>query len=241
MWTWLRGQQAKTAETLGGVKVRRRKGMRNMTLRINSKGEAIVSAPPRLSLSHIRVFIDKHSHWLETQRQARETTARLDEGATVLWQGERCTLRRTGKLRGQLYVSHETTPPTLWVPGDTAAVPRRLKQALMKQVQSDVPVMLDILIHRGAKKPLRVAFKDTRSRWGSCSSRGTINLSWRLGMAPPEVLFYVLAHELAHLDVFDHSPAFWDRLKTLDPAMNSAKAWLKAHGPEIMRYPLSSV
>jgi hypothetical protein len=72
------------------------------------------------------------------------------------------------------------------------------------------------------------------TRWGSCSSSGTINYNWRLIMAPPFVLDYVAAHEVAHLVEMNHSAAFWATVKRTLPEMDKGRAWLKAHGRALM-------
>ena len=83
----------------------------------------------------------------------------------------------------------------------------------------------------------RIAIKDTRSRWGSCSSHGNLNFSWRLIMAPEAVLDYVVAHEVAHLREPNHSPRFWALVEQLCPAYRARRAWLREHGRELAAWP----
>ncbi|TNE83554.1 MAG: M48 family peptidase [Rhodobacteraceae bacterium] len=75
-----------------------------------------------------------------------------------------------------------------------------------------------------------ITLRDTRSRWGSCSASGALSYSWRLIMAPPEVLDYVAAHEVAHLAEMNHSPAFWRVVAELRPGFKAERAWLKRDG-----------
>jgi predicted metal-dependent hydrolase len=82
----------------------------------------------------------------------------------------------------------------------------------------------------------RITLRDTRSRWGSCTARGALNFSWRLVMAPPHVLDYLAAHEVAHRVHMDHSEAFWAVCARLSPDLARAEAWLKAHGPSLHRF-----
>ncbi len=81
-----------------------------------------------------------------------------------------------------------------------------------------------------------VSVKDTRSRWGSCSARGNLNFSWRLIMAPENVLSYVVTHETAHLQHLDHSGDFWNLVKQRCPAFQTAKGWLKQNGASLMNW-----
>lgn len=81
-----------------------------------------------------------------------------------------------------------------------------------------------------------LALADPRARWGSCSAAGRLMFSWRLVMAPPEVLDYVAAHEVAHLAEMNHSPAFWAVVARLCPGHAAPRAWLRAEGPGLHRY-----
>jgi predicted metal-dependent hydrolase len=82
----------------------------------------------------------------------------------------------------------------------------------------------------------RLRIGDQRSRWGSCSPRGTLSFNWRLVLAPLEVLDYVLVHELCHLRVLDHSQRFWGLVEEHRPRWREQRAWLRAHGPELLAF-----
>ena len=82
----------------------------------------------------------------------------------------------------------------------------------------------------------RIRIGDQRSRWGSCSSRGTLSFSWRLVMAPSWVAEYVVVHELCHLRHMDHSPRFWRLLDGAFPHRRRAQRWLRLHGAELLAY-----
>jgi hypothetical protein len=82
----------------------------------------------------------------------------------------------------------------------------------------------------------RITLRDTRSRWGSCTEAGALMYSWRLVMAPPEVLDYVAAHEIAHLAVMDHSPRYWAVVRGLCPGFEASRRWLRDNGQELHRY-----
>lgn len=80
----------------------------------------------------------------------------------------------------------------------------------------------------------RIAIRDQKTRWGSCSSKGTLSFNWRLMLAPPAVLDYVVVHELCHLTHMDHSPAFWQAVETVCPDYRELRKWLKEHGDELV-------
>ena len=82
----------------------------------------------------------------------------------------------------------------------------------------------------------RVVVRDQRTRWGSCSSRGTLSFNWRLALAPPDVLDYVVVHELCHLREPNHSPRFWRLVEDARPEYARHERWLKDHGWELLAY-----
>ncbi len=84
-----------------------------------------------------------------------------------------------------------------------------------------------------------LTLRDTRSRWGSCSAAGGLMFSWRLILAPPEILDYVAAHEVAHLAEMNHSPAFWRVVAGLCPDYARHRAWLRKHGQTLHAYDFS--
>jgi predicted metal-dependent hydrolase len=82
----------------------------------------------------------------------------------------------------------------------------------------------------------RIALRDQRSRWGSCSTRGTLSFNWRLVLAPHDVLDYVVVHEVCHLVEHNHGPGFWRLVERRRPAWRESKAWLDVHGWELLAY-----
>jgi predicted metal-dependent hydrolase len=82
----------------------------------------------------------------------------------------------------------------------------------------------------------RIAIRDQRTRWGSCSANGNLSFNWRLVLAPFEVFDYVVVHELCHLRVPNHSRRFWQLVESRRPAWRDQKAWLDEHGPELLAF-----
>jgi predicted metal-dependent hydrolase len=85
-------------------------------------------------------------------------------------------------------------------------------------------------------EPARVQFRDQRSRWGSCSTRGTLSFNWRLVLAPFDVLDYVVVHELCHLREPNHSSRFWKLVEQRRPDWRAQRDWLHEHGPELLAF-----
>ena len=106
----------------------------------------------------------------------------------------------------------------------------------MRQARADLVAAVTRHTATLAVNARRVTLRDTTTRWGSCSSSGALNFSWRLIMAPPYVLDYLAAHEVSHLVQMNHSDAFWAIVARLIPDYARAESWLKTHGVELMRY-----
>lgn len=80
----------------------------------------------------------------------------------------------------------------------------------------------------------RITIRDQKTRWGSCSAKGTLSFNWRLMLAPPAILDYVVVHELCHLTHMNHSAAFWQAVESVYPDYRTARKWLKDHGHELV-------
>jgi hypothetical protein len=82
----------------------------------------------------------------------------------------------------------------------------------------------------------RITLRDQRSRWGSCSSKGTLSFNWRLVLAPHDVLDYVVVHEICHLVELNHGAQFWKLVEKRRPSYRESRQWLDDHGWEILAY-----
>ena len=139
---------------------------------------------------------------------------------------DRALLRHREWLARQL----ERAPrPRLELPPIGEAAGRRLARTTIAALAAAEARELEV-------RYARIAIRDTRSRWGSCSSRGTLSFSWRLVLAPPEVLDYVVVHELCHLRVPNHSRAFWRLVESRRPRYSEPRRWLREHGWELLAY-----
>jgi predicted metal-dependent hydrolase len=106
----------------------------------------------------------------------------------------------------------------------------RLRAWLKTAARRRLSAACDHYAARLGRPYTRLTLRDTRSRWGSCSAQGGLNFSWRLFMAPPDVLDYVAAHEVAHLAQMNHSPAFWAEVSRLFGPHETQRRWLRAEG-----------
>jgi predicted metal-dependent hydrolase len=126
--------------------------------------------------------------------------------------------------------------PRICVSGEERHGPRRLADWLRAEAKADLVKRVE---HHGAAlgcSPKRISVRDQSTRWGSCSTSGTLCFSWRLIFAPSFVLDYVAAHEVAHLREMNHSQRFWRLVRQTVPDMQRARAWLKQNGAELHRF-----
>jgi predicted metal-dependent hydrolase len=115
-------------------------------------------------------------------------------------------------------------------------VARRVADFLKREAKRDLEAASRAAAEKLGVRLRRIAIRDQTSRWGSCSAEGVLSYSWRLILAPPFVLDYLAAHEVAHLVEMNHSRRFWRLVERLYPDVARAKAWLDAHGAELHRY-----
>ena len=166
---------------------------------------------------------------LEADRRAHPVT----DGSPILIEGRRCVLRlhegarRTGKLVGEEY--HLTLPEPQSDPAVRAAIRSTLSAAALKRIRE----RLAWYVPRVGRVPGRVTIREQKSRWGSCSGKGNLNFNWKLIMAPPQALDYVVVHELCHLYEFNHSPRFWSMVEKQLPDYEVWKKWLKDHTEDL--------
>ncbi len=125
------------------------------------------------------------------------------------------------------------------VPGDPARAGARVQGFLKELARNRLAEAVDHYAAELGRVPTRMTLRDTRSRWGSCSSAGALMFSWRLVMAPSEILDYVAAHEVAHLAEMNHSQAFWDQLERVHGDYKEQRNWLRVQGQELHRYRFS--
>jgi predicted metal-dependent hydrolase len=128
----------------------------------------------------------------------------------------------------------------LCVAGDGPHVDRRVSDFLKREARRDLEIANARAAATLGVKIKRLSIRDQSSRWGSCSTTGALSYSWRLILAPPFVLDYLAAHEVAHLVEMNHSPRFWRLVDRLCPHARRAKPWLELHGTDLHRYGLPS-
>lgn len=215
------------------VTFRRHAKARRLVLRLSrDRSGVIVTLPPRVGRKEGLDFAKRSSQWI-AERLAREPAKRaVEAGAAILLRGEIFRIVPAGSRRGGVMVENDT----LVIAGDAAHLERRLVDWLKVEARRDLVTASEAYAAAMDARFHRVVVRDQKSRWGSCSSDGTLSYSWRLVLAPPFVLDYVAAHEVAHLKHMNHGRQFWRLVLTHCPNAARAKTWLKQHGAELHSY-----
>jgi predicted metal-dependent hydrolase len=213
--------------------VRRNARAKRLSMRLDpDAGAIIVVLPRRAQLEDAIGFARANAGWIDAQLRALPPRIPFADGAVIPVLGRERTIRHEpGRSRG---VCEEGE--VLSVGGTADQVTRRLVAWLKREATVAIESRIVAKGERLGRKPRRVVLRDTRSRWGSCSATGTLSFSWRLVFAPPEVLDYVVAHEMAHLMVRGHGPDFWRLAGELAEDLASGRIWLRRHGRALFRY-----
>ncbi len=208
------------------VALRHNKRAKRYTLRFNSKKQkCILTLPRRFSLDAAYQFLGQKRFWIEEQHQK------------YIWPHPKNTILLHGTLynilwkdsRGLQYeVNRKENTLTLLCP--KSKIERCCKKALVSYAKEQIEKYTQRTAQAHHIPFQNLSIKDTLSRWGSCSSNGQLNFSWRLVMAPDDVIDYVVAHELAHIKHMNHSADFWSWCDQLSNNMAFGKQWIKDNG-----------
>ncbi len=215
-----------------GIPVRVHARAKNISLRVDSKlGDIVLTMPKGISEQSAVRFINSQKKWIEKNRKEAIAINLFSDGERVFINGIGYTITH---IEGRGVSRFEDDK--LIVHGREEYIQRRTKDFLKKQAKE---ILTDIVIEKTSiidVKASKVRVIDPRSRWGSCSPEKVLMFSWRLILTPPEVMDYVVAHEVAHLVHMNHSKSFWKLCKSLTRDAEGSRRWLRANGTEIMGY-----
>ncbi len=221
-------------------RIRRSDRARRARIQVSAEGVEVV-VPRRLALAEVEPFVEEKRRWIErTLRRIREAEAelgpaRLEDGGEVPYLGERLELRvRVEPGRTRPHVARRGTRLHVRV---GVSGPEALEEALERWyrrcAREEIAPRLEAATARAGSRFARLQIRGQRTRWASCSSEGSMSFNWRLLLAPPEILDYVVEHEVAHLEVHDHSQRFWALLASRCPQMREHERWLRRHGQSL--------
>jgi predicted metal-dependent hydrolase len=204
-----------------------------LTLRIGRDGRtARITAPPHVRERDLMDFLARNLGWLENKLAAYPERPVLRAGVKVPIKGvPHLIVWHSG--RGVTKLFQGDTGPEIHVYGVEGSVARRIADYLKKEAKTTIEPMALTDASQSGKRIRSIRFKDTSSRWGSCTHDGNLSFSWRIMMAPPKVIAYLVAHEVAHLSEMNHGPKFWALCKALCPDTETCRAWLKRNGAKL--------
>ncbi len=206
---------------------------RRAQLRVDSARRLVaLTLPPGFRPPQAEAFLQRHSGWLAAQIASLPAARPFRDGAELPFRGEAYRICHDTALRGTVRVDGHD----LHVGGAAEFLPRRIVDWLRAQARADLSLAATGLAADVGLRPRRVAVRELHSRWGSCAANGNLSFAWRLILAPPEVLTYVAAHEVAHLRHANHGAEFWALVRQMHPAADTARRWLRERGPTLFAY-----
>lgn len=210
------------------VRLRRSPRARRMTLRVPRDGSgAVLTLPMGVPLAEGQDFARSRRDWLRAAVGRLPLRQAAVPGAALPVEGRALILTPAPVRRAQVQDDRLLIPEGRPAGAVAAAW---LKHLAMLRLR----VACDRFAGALGRPYAAIALRDTRSRWGSCTHDGRLMFSWRLAMAPPAVLDYVAAHEVAHLAHMDHSTRFWAQVEALMPGHAPHRVWLRAQGGDLM-------
>ena len=240
------------------VELRRSSRAKRFSLKVShTERSAILTLPNRGRLEDANAFLARHAGWLKRQLERLPDPIPFCDDAIIPLRGAFHRLKFLGSQRScgvvsvqcngsqaveapgfpaSCYAGANAVLPQIAVNGDLEHAPRRFIDWLRAEVRRDIAASVAKHAQLLECSPRRITVRDQATRWGSCSTSGTLSFSWRLIFAPPFVLDYVAAHEVAHMREMNHGPCFWRLVKDAVPATPKARVWLKCHGAELHRY-----
>ncbi|MGQ0676592.1 MAG: M48 family metallopeptidase [Rhodospirillales bacterium] len=220
------------------VTLKRNPRARRLVLTVDpGDGAPKLAIPPHVSIGEAQAFLDSRVRWLERRLKALPPRTAFCDGATIPFLGGTLTLSHApgASSRGPRGATRREGD-MLRIACDVRHLARRASDWLKRAAREELARRAGEKAALLGRPAPRVAIRDPRRQWGSCSAGGVLRLSWRLVLAPEEVLDYVVAHEVAHLVEMNHGRKFWAAVARLTPHMDAARAWLRRNGHGLLRY-----
>jgi predicted metal-dependent hydrolase len=215
------------------VSVRLNPRARRLIVKVHpTTGEVTVTAPSQRALDKAMEFARGQSDWIARQMSRVPGLVKPAVGAVLPFRGIDHEVRQGEAGRGSVWIANGA----IHVAGHREHHPRRLIDFLKREAKKELEVRVAAHAARIGLKHTGLTVRDTASRWGSCSARRSLSFSWRLILAPPFVLDYVVAHEVAHMRELNHGPRFWKLVQELVGDFRRPQKWLRDHGSSLHRY-----
>ena len=218
------------------IKLKHSKRARRVALRLDPIERVFhLIVPSGVSLRKAHAFAEGHETWMQEKLGSLSPKVSLTHGSIIPIMGSRTRIDihpeddlSVTKIILEDHVLHVRTNRD-----DPSS---RITRFLKTMIKDELTLLSHEKVARIGKTISSVSVRETKTRWGSCSSDNNLSFSWRLIFAPPEAFDYVVAHEVAHLRHLDHSKAFWALCRDLSENYLEGKYWMDNHGAELMRY-----
>ncbi len=217
-------------------RVRQSKRAKRLALRLDPVERVFeLVVPHKCSMNKAYDFADQYEGWMKDKLSALPQQVFFEDNAIIPLNGVDVTLKIT--------INKDFKRTKIILDNNILCVKTNKLDSSVRILRWIKAYSKNILEIKSKEKALsiskvieKVTVRDTKSRWGSCSSENTLSYSWRLIFAPPEALDYVVAHEVAHLRHLDHSKDFWALCRELSNDFVNGQFWMRSHGQELMRY-----
>jgi predicted metal-dependent hydrolase len=207
---------------------------RRVSLRADAARRRIVlTAPLRMSVEKARSFAEAHAAWIASRLKRLPERRPFVDGAEIPYFGQPHRIRHRPDSRGTVW----REAMEIHVAGHAEHLPRRLTDWLTAELRRELVPLVLAKAASVERRVKRITIRDNRSRWGSCGPDATMTFSWRLVFTPPEVVDYLVAHEVAHLVHLNHGPRFWALARKLTAGpMDPPHAWLRHNADLLLQY-----
>ena len=215
------------------IKIRRSSRAQRIVLRIlPSTGQAELVLPRHVSEQKGISFLYQKTNWLDGRLMKYLEPIPFKDGETVPFLGESITIFHSHSFQGDIHREGDK----LIVAGPKVSLSKTIHDWYRRESGAEITRRVKKKSKMLDRTYGRLTIRDTKSRWGSCSSKGNLNFSWRIVMAPPYALDYLVAHEVAHLVEMNHSMRFWSIVESLFDEFQRGRLWLRQNGHELHRY-----
>ncbi len=217
------------------IRVRINRRAKRLILKVEpTDGQVTLVSPSKHALKQAKTFVAKERQWIKTKLDRLPEGITFAPGTCLTVHGQEVTLTHAPDAKRGVWLDEPNG--ALMVSGDLAFFSRRVTDYLKRSART---VFGELTTHYTKVldlPPVKITVRDPKTRWGSCSQSGTLSFSWRLILAPRNVMDYVAAHECTHLIHLNHSRKFWSKLGEIFPGYQEADDWLSLHGSELHRF-----
>jgi predicted metal-dependent hydrolase len=212
---------------------------RRIILRLDRAGRGVqITLPLRASRLKALDFAQSHADWIKARIARAPERITLAPGSIIPLKGVPHEIKHIECQRGLVRVAppRSNGPGFIEIAGDEVHLARRCRDWLKAQAKKELLRASAAYAAAMGVSFRKVTIRDQTSRWGSCSTTGRLSYSWRLILAPPFVLDYVAAHEVAHLKHMNHGARYWALVRRHCPGFNRARVWMRANGRQLHSY-----